>query len=111
LTKVDFTEILEHHNRCQFDATICVRELEHQIAFGVIESQADIITAMVEKPVFRYQVNTGIYVLSPDCASAVPAGTKIDMPTLLERRMEQEKKVGIFASYDYWLDIGRMSDY
>lgn len=111
LTKVDFTRLLVHHEELAFDATMCVRELEHQVPFGVIESSNSLITSMVEKPTYRYRINTGIYVLSPECVASVKPSTKIDMPTLLEQRMFQQKKVGIYTSHDYWLDIGRMDDY
>lgn len=111
LTKVDFTRLLAHHEEQQFDATMCVRELEHQVPFGVIETSGNLILDMIEKPTYRYSINTGIYVLSPECVSVVSPVTKIDLPTLLTRRIAQQKKVGFYVSYDYWLDIGRMNDY
>lgn len=111
LTKVDFKQLLDCHELNQFDATMCVRELEHKISFGVVESQNNLITAMVEKPTYRYHINTGIYVLSPECVASVAPNTKIDLPTLLAQRMEKKEKVGIYTSYDYWLDIGQMADY
>lgn len=111
LTKVDFKRLLEHHESNKFDATMCVRELEHKVSFGVIESDNNLITGMVEKPTYRYHINTGIYVLSPECVASVKSNEKIDLPTLLARRMKKDKKVGIYTSYDYWLDIGQMADY
>ncbi len=111
LTKVDFKRLLDCHETNKFDATMCVREVEHQISYGVVESQDNLITAMVEKPTYRYRINTGIYVLSPECVASVKPNTKIDLPTLLAQRMEKEEKVGIYTSYDYWLDIGQMTDY
>lgn len=111
LTKVDFKRLLDHHEKNDFDATMCVREVEHQISFGVVESKDNLITAMVEKPTYRYRINTGIYVLSTECVASVKPNTKIDLPTLLAQRMEKEEKVGIYTSYDYWLDIGQMADY
>ena len=111
LTKVDFKRLLDHHQNNGFDATMCVREIEHQISFGVVESQDNLITAMVEKPTYRYRINTGIYVLSPECVASVKPNIRIDLPTLLAQRMEEKEKVGIYTSYDYWLDIGQMADY
>lgn len=111
LTKVDFAHLLSHHTQQGFDATMCVRELEHQVSYGVIESKNDLITKMIEKPTYRYRINTGIYVLSTECIASVLPNTKIDLPTLLEMRIEKKEKVGIYTSYDYWLDIGRMDDY
>lgn len=111
LTKVDFKQLLEHHESHKFDATMCVRELEYKISFGVVESQDSLITSMVEKPTYHYNINTGIYVLSPECVSSVAKNTKVDLPTLLADRMEQDHRVGIYTSYDYWLDIGQIADY
>lgn len=111
LTKIDFTELLDHHESHNLDATMCVRELEYKISYGVVESEAGLITDMVEKPTYRYHINTGIYVLSPECVASVQHNTQIDLPTLLKQRMDKSKKVGIYATNDYWLDIGQMTDY
>lgn len=111
LTKLDFNRMLEHHERHGFDATMCVREVEHQVSFGVIESKGELITSIVEKPTYRYYINSGIYILSSDCTLSVEPNARIDMPTLLELRMEKKFKVGKYISYDYWLDIGRLDDY
>ncbi|MFA0350085.1 sugar phosphate nucleotidyltransferase, partial [Vibrio sp. 10N.222.55.C6] len=36
LTKVDFERLLEFHNDNEADATMCVREYDYQIPYGVI---------------------------------------------------------------------------
>lgn len=111
LTKVDFRKLLEYHCMKGSDATMCVRELEYQVPFGVVELEGSHVKGMVEKPTYRYPVNTGIYILSRECISSVTSKEKLDMPTLLESRISDGKKVSVYRSYDYWLDIGRISDY
>lgn len=111
LTKLSYTQLLQHHERQRFDATLCVREDEHRVPFGVIETEDELITNMVEKPTYRYKINTGIYVLSPEVVASVKVGQRIDMPTLLEQHRQQKKRIGTYTSYDYWLDIGQMKDY
>lgn len=111
LTKLNYAQLLRHHECNHFDATICVREDEHRVPFGVIETENKLITNMVEKPTYRYKINTGIYVLSPEIVRSVQAGQRIDMPTLLEQHRQESKRVGTYTSYDYWLDIGQMKDY
>lgn len=111
LTKIDFTELLDHHESHNLDATMCVRELEYKISYGVVESDAGLITNMVEKPTYRYHINTGIYVLSPECVASVQHNIQIDLPTLLKQRIDESKKVGIYTTHEYWLDIGQMTDY
>ena len=111
LTKINFTELLSHHESNNLDATMCVREMEYKISYGVVESEDGLITNMVEKPTYRYHINTGIYVLSPEYVSSVKPNTQIDLPTLLEQRIDTDKKVGIYTTHEYWLDIGQMTDY
>ena len=90
---------------------MCVREYEHRVPYGVIESDGLRVTSMVEKPAYRYFINAGIYVLSPSVLKAVSAGQRIDMPTLLEQRMTAGEPVNMFPVHEYWLDIGRMEDF
>jgi dTDP-glucose pyrophosphorylase/CBS domain-containing protein len=111
LTKVDFVKMLEFHRLGGFRATICVRELEHQVPFGVIETSDDLIKTMVEKPTYTYHINTGIYVLDNECINDIVPNTKLDMPSFLETLMQKQQLVGAYPSFDYWLDIGRKSDF
>ncbi|WP_312922337.1 nucleotidyltransferase family protein [Stutzerimonas nitrititolerans] len=111
LTKLNYAQLLCHHVNNRFDATVCVREDEHRVPFGVIETENKLITSMVEKPTYRYKINTGIYVLNPSIVRSVQPGQRIDMPTLLEQHRQKSKRIGTYTSYDYWLDIGQMKDY
>lgn len=111
LTKLDYAQLLRHHESHAFDATVCVREDEHAVPFGVIETEDQLITNMVEKPTYRYKINTGIYVLNPEVVASVQPSKRIDMPTLLEQHRADSKRIGTYTSYDYWLDIGQMKDY
>lgn len=111
LTKVDFKRLLDFHSENQADATMCVREYDYQIPYGVINGKGKKITSMVEKPVQRFFVNAGIYVVSPQVVNSVPKNQHIDMPTLLEQHMHERDQVLMFPIHEYWLDIGQMDDF
>lgn len=111
LTKLNYAQLLRHHVENSFDATVCVREDEHRVPFGVIETEEDLIISMVEKPVYRYKINTGIYVINPEIVASVQVSQRIDLPNLLEQHRGRQKRIGTYTSYDYWLDIGQMKDY
>ncbi|MGF1740828.1 nucleotidyltransferase family protein [Vibrio profundum] len=111
LTKVDFQRLLEFHVENNSDATMCVREYEYQIPYGVINGEGNNVTSMVEKPIQRFFVNAGIYVVSPRVIKSVPENHRIDMPTLLEQHMNERNNVLMFPIHEYWLDIGRMDDF
>ncbi len=111
LTNIDFERLLKFHNESNADATICVREYDYQIPYGVITGEGSKIISMEEKPVHRFFVNAGIYVVSPRIFKGVPKNHRIDMPSLLEERMLQNDNVLMFPIHEYWLDIGRMDDF
>lgn len=111
LTRVDYRSLLEFHQRHQGAATLCVREYESQVPYGVIQSEGHRITQIVEKPVQRFFISAGIYVLSPELIGRVVPGERIDMPTLLEQEIVAGRDVNMFPVHEYWLDIGRMDDF
>ena len=109
LTKVDLEALLAFHNENDANATMCVREYEYQVPFGVIESEGNKIKSMVEKPVQRFHVNAGIYVVGRNIIEQVNNNEVVDMPTLLERYLDES--VLMFPFHEYWLDIGRIDDF
>ena len=111
LTTLNFQNLLEFHQSHSGVATMCVREYEYTVPYGVIQSEGHSILSMVEKPVQRFFINAGIYMLSPDLVRTVMPGTYIDMPTLLEQQIVKNKNVNMFPVHEYWLDIGRMEDF
>ncbi len=111
LTKVDFQQFLSFHNAHDGVATICVREYEHQVPYGVLESDGIQILSMVEKPIHRHFVNAGIYCLSPEVIKSVPKKIKIDLPTHLDLCMKRGQVVNMFPLHEYWLDIGKHEDF
>jgi len=111
LTKVDFQEFLSFHNTHSGISTICVREYEHQVPYGVLEFEGIQIKNMVEKPMHRHFVNAGIYCLNPEVIKSVPKNTKIDLPTLLGQFIEKGDVVNMFPLHEYWLDVGKHDDF
>lgn len=111
LTNVDFQRLLNFHLENDGDATMCVTEYDYQIPYGVINGQNGKIKSMVEKPVQRFFINAGIYVVSHRVISSVPKNHRIDMPKLLEQHMRERDQILMFPIHEYWLDIGRLDDF
>lgn len=111
LTNMDLSKLLEFHISENSDATMCVREYEYQVPYGVVQSEGSNIVSMVEKPTHYFHVNAGIYVVSPEVFNSVEKNSVIDMPTLLEQCIADDMKVCMLPLHEYWLDIGRMEDY
>jgi dTDP-glucose pyrophosphorylase len=106
LTRVDYTHLLRFHVDHQSAATLCVREHNTQIPYGVVSMDDTRVVALEEKPMLTHYVNAGIYLLNPDMLDLVPKDTFLDMPQLLETAAQQGKPVSAFPIHEYWLDIG-----
>ena len=111
LTNVDYERLLDFHNENTADMTVCVREYNYQVPYGVITGDGSKITSIVEKPIQSFFVNAGIYVIAPRVFKSIPKNYRIDMPALMEREMREEGNVLMFPVHEYWLDIGRMDDF
>ena len=111
LTKINFSDLVNFHIKNENVTTMCLRQYEHQIPFGVVVTDQDSILKIEEKPIRRYFVNGGIYVLNPEMLQYIPNDTFYDMPSFFESLIEKKQKVGAYPFYEYWIDIGRLDDY
>lgn len=111
LTKVNFEQMLDFHITHQAKGTMCVREYDYQIPYGVVNLDKHRLLRIEEKPLQRYFVNAGIYVLDPTVIELIPENNFFDMPSLFEKLMKQQEETIAFPIREYWLDIGRISDF
>ena len=111
LTNLDFLALLAFHVKQGGVATMCTREFEQQVPYGVVQSEAQRLRIIVEKPVQQFQINAGVYLLEPELLDRIPKGVKLDMPTLLQEEAARNNQVNIYPIREYWLDIGRMDDF
>ena len=111
LTRLDFGQLVDFHGEHGGLATMCVREYDFQIPYGVVHGDGDQVTDIIEKPVQKFFVNAGIYILEPDLLGHCRPDEAIDMPDLLRQVVNDGRKVSMFPIHEYWLDIGRMEEY
>lgn len=111
LTKVNFSHLLDFHLENGAHATMCVREYDHQIPYGVVQIENNCLTSIEEKPVQQCFVNAGIYVLNTNALELLPKNEHFDMPDLFRLLIDKRLNVSTFPIREYWIDIGRMDDY
>jgi dTDP-glucose pyrophosphorylase len=110
LTKVNFIHLLEFHNAQEAKATMCARDYEFQVPYGVIRLNGHQILDIQEKPMQKFFVNAGIYVLDPDVLDLLPPDEYVDMTSLCEKVVSEQLPTAVFPLREYWLDIGRHAD-
>lgn len=110
VTRCNFRELLDFHTKSGAAATMCVRQLELQIPYGVIRVENQSLVAIEEKPLQTFLINAGIYVLEPEIVTAIGRGESLDMTMVFARLIEQRRLTSVFPLYEYWVDIGRHQD-
>jgi dTDP-glucose pyrophosphorylase len=110
LTDVRYSEILAFHVRYEAMATMAVRSYEWQHPFGVVRTNGVDIESIEEKPLYRSNVNAGIYVIDPVALAKLRHGEHCDMPVLFERLRAASQRTIVYPMHEPWLDVGRPDD-
>ena len=111
LTKVDFRRLLEFHSEQNCELTVCVREYDFQVPYGVVEVLENRVLSVVEKPVQSCFVSAGIYVIDPSLILGMNRSGRFDMPDLINDQILQGTAVNVFPIHEYWTDIGLKEHY
>ena len=111
LTNINFNHLIDFHQERKAIATMCVKEYDFQVPYGVIQTEKHRLTGINEKPVQTFFINAGIYVISPSVLQFIPKNVFFNMTTLFEKMLENGDNAIVFPIREYWLDIGRMDDF
>ena len=109
----DYRDVYDYHVQNKNDLTIVTMVKSFRIPYGVIETGEDgIMTALREKPELNYQVNTGAYILNPECIDEIPEGEFFHITHLMEKITARGGRVGCFpVSEGSWHDMGEWPEY
>jgi dTDP-glucose pyrophosphorylase len=111
MTDIRYGELLDFHTRHDAAGTMAVRPFELQHPFGVVRTQGVEIVGFEEKPIYRTQINAGVYVLEPGTLSVLETNTHCDMPMLFERLQAKSQRTIAYPMYEPWLDVGNPADW
>jgi len=112
VTDMNFSKILNYHNKQKPILTIGVHELKYQLPLGFLEmNENKEIIDYIEKPIKKYNMSMGIYVCSPKILSYINKNEYLDFPDLTKTLIQAREKVSGYFNNAYWLDIGRPEEY
>jgi dTDP-glucose pyrophosphorylase len=111
LTNVNIHQLLNYHYEHKAAATMCVQDYHFEVPYGVIKINQHSIVGLDEKPVQRFFVNAGIYVLEPAALEIIPEQSFFDMTELFSQLVARGSDVIAFPIREYWMDIGRIEDF
>lgn len=111
LTDVDFKAMMAFHREHKADFTVAVRQFDFQVPYGVLECEGERVTRLQEKPICKFLVNAGIYLLEPGIFEYLGNGKRQDMTDLIHTLLKNKKSVISFPVHEAWIDIGTYQEY
>ena len=109
----DYRDVYDYHVTNKNDLTLVTAVKSFKIPYGVIETGADgLMTALQEKPEVTYLINTGVYILNPECIDEIPRNEFFHITQLMEKIQKRGGRIGCFpVSEQAWMDMGEWSEY
>lgn len=113
INEQDYRDVYDYHVSNHNDLTIVTMVKSFKIPYGVIETGEDgLMVALSEKPELTYQVNTGVYILNPECINEIPEGEFFHITHLMEKVKARGGRVGCFPVSEHaWHDMGEWPEY
>ena len=113
INEQDYRDVFDYHVQNHNDLTTVTTVKSFKIPYGVIETGKDgLMTSISEKPELTYQVNTGVYILNPNCIDEIPVGQFFHVTHLMDAIKARGGRVGCFPVSEHsWKDMGEWPEY
>ena len=106
LTDINYNELIEFHIKKNADITIVTKKNEFQLDYGEILIKNNRVECILEKPIKKYIINTGIYVIKSKVINSFKKIEKIDMDEVINRSIKKSLKIINYNHDGYYIDIG-----
>ena len=111
LTNIDFFDFFFNYKELNNDMSVATFNVRINVPYGILETEGEKVTSLIEKPSFTYNSNAGIYLFKREMVKYIPQDIKYDSTELMEKLIEEKKYVSYFPIRGYWLDIGNVQNY
>lgn len=109
---INYSNILEIHQKENRNITVCTFNRKTKIDFGVIESNDyGCITSFKEKPSINHLVSMGVYILSKKSIKNIEQNTFYGFDNLILDSLKDNIPIHTFQYDGFWMDIGRPEEY
>ena len=106
LTRLNILDLLHYHHDHGGMATMCVRDYQVNVPYGVVAVNNVQYISTTEKPVYTYLVNAGVYVVDPKMLNLLQPNSYQDMPSFIDTISAAGHSVVVCPIHEYWIDIG-----
>jgi len=112
LTDLDYAEFHDEHAAQKRLFTIASHSREQHIDYGVlVTGEGGKLVGFEEKPITPFEVSMGVYMVSRDVLTYLPATGPYGFDHLMRDLLKAGEPIHVRRYDGYWLDIGRADDY
>ena len=111
-TNINYEDFYLHFKEHDADMSVAAVPYCVQVPYGIfqIEGKRD-IQGVVEKPIYDYYANAGIYLIKRSMLDYIPDDTVFHSTQLIEMLIAENRKVIRFPLNGMWIDIGNPQEY
>lgn len=110
MVQFDAGDLLRTHRGTGATVTMATRSYQHEVPFGVVESESGRVTGVSEKPTISLDINAAVYAVEPRALAWVRDGRPSGMPDLVEACLEKREVVTAWPIGSDWIDVGTPTD-
>ena len=106
---INYQDLLNFHYNMRNKITVVKSSLEYLNPFGVIKiNKKNLLTELKEKPIYKFNILSGIYILNKSILRTVKKNTFTSMTDFLNKNLR--KKISVYHLKKQWNDIGSPKD-
>ena len=111
-TNINYEDFYLHFKEHDADMSGAAVPYSVQVPYGIfqLEGRRD-VKGIVEKPTYDYYANAGIYLIKKSALDYIPEEMMFHSTHLMEKLIEEGKKVIRFPLNGTWIDIGNPQEY
>ena len=111
LTNLDYENFFLYFIKKDADLAVVTIPYQVNIPYAVMETNNENVVSFKEKPTYTYYSNGGIYLIKRSILDYLPSKVYFNATDLMEKLIQNNKKVISYPHFGYWLDIGNPQDY
>ncbi len=107
--EINYHDLLKFHHKMKNKITIVKSSQEYLNPYGVINfNKKNVLTRLTEKPVYKFNILSGIYVFNKSVLKKLKKNTFMNMTDFLNRNIKS--KISVYNLKKQWNDIGNPQD-
>lgn len=111
LTNLDYEHFYLDFINQNADFAVVTIPYKVSVPYAVLETDNGEVVSFKEKPTYTYYSNGGIYLMKKEVLDYLPKNNHFNATDLMERLIDENKKVVSYPLLGYWLDIGKHEDF